>query len=788
MKRAAWLPLALAGCWSACSDTGEIVCERDGGCGSHDRERLLAAIDAALDDKAVVLSSLQALPTLEKIGARVIDRRDGGAVVVLWTLDGSGGTAPAEGQKTSAVVFVDSKGTIQPLPTPAPVFGLFQGPPRGVEYGSGALFLTCQVGPTGTVWIADPTKGTVTSSTEAPFGACNTSNSPVRPMFGRALDPAAFVAASGQEIGIYRYSGSTLEKVKTFPSAGSFYAWVEEIEPGVLAWLSWSNLQGNVSGTWTYHRSDTGAGPSFENGAAIVLDAFDESGLESVRRLPDGSLLVATGRVKNATSGTGVFRWRVESDASLVKLAEYPAPPFGEWRALSGWASLSVDLQPNPRATHLMTPVGSAAGTLDETKFSLFKLRSTPCVDESLCNRIGETYNLGLVGPPGSRIAVQALWTWAALPSDMSAVVVAVPTGEDPLSGGPLPDASIDSPVIDTGPADTGSEEADAPSCPAACGAAGCDPLGGCAIEQVKSGNAVVSISTGNGVAWLQRGASFNSSTLWWIAAGAPLSSPSAVASASQLGSPDRVIADNLGAFFHDYYTLAFTALPPAGAPSPVVGSGAVPDSLRLIGATPTHVLTAQTGQTPIGVRRWTRGSWQSELLVCTPDWADGVVDASERVLAALGSGVVRFDGKQQSGINCQGTNAGAPLDPAATVPGVQRLALGTTRLYGLSANQVAAFDPNAATAPVIVGPAQTFPGTDAWYPLATDGDAVIYVAPGPLAGTSSYSVVVAESPASKPHVLATSVGSVTAIASSGTHVYFADARGLVRVPRTKGP
>ena len=288
MKRAAWLVGALAVGWAACSKSGELTCEQDGGCGPQDRARLIEAIDAALAPGAVVLSSLQAVPSLGTIQGRVYDRRDGGALVVLW-LKGSLGTAPgADVEKTSAVAFVGPTGTVTPLGTQAPAFGLFQGPPRGVEYGSGAVFVTCEVGPTATAWIADPAAGTLTSSNQAPLGACNPSNSPVRPMLGRGFDASRFVAASGQEIGIYAYSGTTLQKLQTFPANGSFYAWVEEIAPGVVAWVSWSNLQGDINGKWTYHRSDTGAGPSFANSASIVVDAYDQSGLETMRREADG--------------------------------------------------------------------------------------------------------------------------------------------------------------------------------------------------------------------------------------------------------------------------------------------------------------------------------------------------------------------------------------------------------------------------------------------------------------------------------------------------------------------
>ena len=785
MKRAAWLVGALAVGWAACSKSGELTCEQDGGCGPQDRARLIEAIDAALAPGAVVLSSLQAVPSLGTIQGRVYDRRDGGALVVLW-LKGSLGTAPgADVEKTSAVAFVGPTGTVTPLGTQAPAFGLFQGPPRGVEYGSGAVFVTCEVGPTATAWIADPAAGTLTSSNQAPLGACNPSNSPVRPMLGRGFDASRFVAASGQEIGIYAYSGTTLQKLQTFPANGSFYAWVEEIAPGVVAWVSWSNLQGDINGKWTYHRSDTGAGPSFANSASIVVDAYDQSGLETMRREADGSLLIATGDVKAATSGTGLFRWRVESDASLTKLGDSPAPPFGQWRPLSAWAAVTTDFQPNPRMTNLQTPAGHAAAALGDSAFSLFKLRDTPCADDSLCQRIGETYTLAVVGPPGQRTAIQALWTWAALPSDLSAVVVAVPTTEGAISGPPPPDASQDSAPIDSGVTDASSEEAATASCPAGCGAAGCDPLGGCAVEAVKSGP-VISISTGHGVAWLQRTVGSLSSSLWWIAPGAPLTSLSSVASGGQVSGQDRVIADNLGAVFHDYFALYHTALPPTGAPTSVVGSGAVPDSLRLIGTTPTHVYTAQTATSPVAIRRWARGAWQSELLACTADWADGALDASERVFAAVGSGLIRLDGKLQTGSNCQGTNAGLPLDSGGKVPGVQRVALGTSHAYGLTASQVFAFDPAGAVAPIAVGPAQSFSSGE--FPLATDGDAVIYVAAGALPGTKSYSVVAVESPGAKPHVLATAVDTVTAIASSGTHVYFADSRGLVRVPRTLGP
>ncbi|MBI3201035.1 MAG: hypothetical protein HYZ29_05775 [Myxococcales bacterium] len=787
MRRLAWLIAVLGVGWAACSSGDEgPICENPEGCGSLYEKQLVAAIDASLSPGAVVLTSLQSLPDLTQLRARAYERRDGGAVVVLWTKDDVPvNTAPTL-RKTSAVAMVSPSGAVTPLPTDRPAFSVFQGPPRGAEYRSGAVFVTCQVGPTATAWIADPEQGTLESTSDTPIGACNTSNSPVRPMLGRALDPSHFTAASGQEIGIYSYSGKALQKVATFPATGSFYAWVEEIEPGVVAWVSWSNLVGNVSGTWTYHRSDTGAGPSFANSASIVLDAYDQSGVETVRRLTDGSLLIVTGDVKGATSGTGIFRWHVESDGSLAKLGSSPAPPFGQWQALSGFRSVTSDFHPNPRASHLTTPKAHAASSLDDQSFSVFQLRDTPCNDDTRCGRLGETYTLAVVGPPGKRTAIQALWTWANLPAATSGVVVAVPTTETAISGGPQPDASIDSTPVDTGVPDVIDEEASAP-CPTGCGSAGCDPLGGCNVEPVYKGT-VVSISTGNGVTWLQRGATPTTSTVWWIPKGSPMTSLTSVASAGQVSARDRVIADDLGAFFHDYFSLAFVTLPPTGAPQGVVGSGATPDSLRLVGTTPTHVFVAQTGVPPVAVRRWTRGTWQSELLVCTPDWGDGVLDATERVFAALGSGVVRLDGKQQSGINCSGTNAGISLDPGAAAPGVQRLSLGTSHLYGLSSKKVFAFDPNGVAAPTEIGPAQTG-GFDTFYPLATTGDAVIYVAPGPLPNTTaSYSVVAVESPGAAPHVLATSSGWVTAIASDGSHVYFADDRGLLRVPRTLGP
>jgi hypothetical protein len=113
-------------------------------------------------------------------------------------------------------------------------------------------------------------------------------------------------------------------------------------------------------------------------------------------------------------------------------------------------------------------------------------------------------------------------------------------------------------------------------------------------------------------------------------------------------------------------------------------------------------------------------------------------------------------------------------------------LGVGVAALLGRRGLLAGAFDPAGAVAPVAVGPAQSFSSGE--FPLATDGDAVIYVAAGALPGTKSYSVVAVESPGAKPHVLATAVDTVTAISSSGTHVYFADSRGLVRAARTLGP
>ncbi|MBK9001469.1 MAG: hypothetical protein IPM35_37590 [Myxococcales bacterium] len=789
MRRLAWLVAILGTAWGACSSGPDApVCENAEGCGSLYEKQLIAAIDSSLDPGAVMLSSLQQLPNVSGLRARAYERRDGGAVVVLWTKDGADLDTPPSTKKTSAVAVVSASGEVTPLATDRTALSVFQGPPRGTEYRSGAVFVTCETGATTTAWIADPDQGVLESTSEAPFGACNTSNSPVRPMLGRGFDPSRFTAASGQEIGVYSFSGKALQKVATFPPTGSFYAWVEEIEPGVVAWVSWSNLQSNVNGTWTYHRSDTGAGPSFANSASIVLDAYDESGIETVRRQPDGSLLIITGEVKAATSGTGIFRWRVESDGSLTHLGSSPAPPFGEWQALSGFRAVATQFQPNPRANHLQTPVAHAASSFDDQAFSIFRSRNTPCSDDAQCQRIGEAYTLAVVGPAGKRTAIQALWVWANLPAATSGVVVAVPTTETAIPGTPGPDASIDATPIDSGVPDVQDEEGSTAPCPTGCGALGCDPLGGCNAEPIHKGS-VVSISAGNGVTWLQRGQTPTSSTLWWIPKGSPITGVTSVASAGQISVSDRVIADDLGAFFHDYSSMQFVALPPSGAPQPVVGSGATPDSLRLVGTTPTHVFIAQTAVPPVAVRRWTRGSWQSELLVCTADWGDGVMDATERVFVATGSSVVRLDGKQQGGVNCQGTNAGVALDSASVAPGVQRLALGSTHLYGLSGTKVFAFDPAGVAAPTEIGAAQTGGSFDTSYPLATTGDAVIYVAPGPLpTTTASYSVVAVESPGAAPHILATSSGWVTAIASDGTYVYFADDRGLVRVPRTQAP
>lgn len=206
-----------------------------------------------------------------------------------------------------------------------------------------------------------------------------------------------------------------------------------------------------------------------------------------------------------------------------------------------------------------------------------------------------------------------------------------------------------------------------------------------------------------------------------------------------------------------------------------------------LLGATATSAYTGHIGVTPAAIRRWARGPWTGSLLACPIDLADGAVDATGRVFAALGSGVVRFDGDQQGGTTCQGNSPGFPLDSAAPVQNFRRLLLGAQHLYALTADRVIAVDPSGAAAPVEVGPAETFSVPEPWGPLAVEGDAVIYVASGALpgGGPPAYALVLVESPGAQPHVLGTAMGTVTAIASGGGFVYFADDRGLCRVPRT---
>ncbi|MCC6644680.1 MAG: hypothetical protein IT374_03785, partial [Polyangiaceae bacterium] len=358
------------------------------------------------------------------------------------------------GATTAAVALVGPDGAVTPIPTDHPSLD-FDDPPRAVAVGEGAVVLGCASSP-GTVTIVDASQGVVTTSSEAPF-ACNFTNQLASSMLGRALDPAQFTAASGQELGVYAYEGARLQRLQTFASTGGVHAWVEQIEPGVVATLSWRNSADDPSGRWTYHRTDTGAGPSLAP-RDVMLDPYDARGLPRVRREPDGALLVSTGHVGNAgCSGClGLFRWHVEGDGRVERLAELPPAPFGEWVMTGFGRAVATELGPNPEWPGLTTPTRSASLSVRDGAYEVALVRGSPCSDEGHCRRFGETYTPAVVGSGDARLAIQALWTWAG-----PTVVVAAPAGGDGAPGGGIVDGGATPP--DAEAPDAGAPDAQAP-------------------------------------------------------------------------------------------------------------------------------------------------------------------------------------------------------------------------------------------------------------------------------------------------------------------------------------
>jgi hypothetical protein len=401
----------------ACKLSEEMTCaDPSNGCVMDPWPAFEAKLTAALDPGASIVSSLQDVPPVDTLHASVLDRPGGGSIVVLWGHVGVGAPEGKKGTTTSAVAIVSADGVVTPIPTDRPLFD-FDDPPHAVAYGSGAVVLGCA-----SATVVDAAAGTVTVSGELPFG-CNFTNQTAASMLGRGLDPAHFTAASAPEVGIYAYQGSHLQKVQTFASTGSVNAWVEEIEPGVVATVSWHNTADDISGRWTYYRSDTGAGPSVAP-KDVMLDPYDGSGIERVRREADGSLLVSTGYVSNAgcTSCIGLFRWHVESDGHVERLADLPPAPFGTWQPIGFGRAVATEMGPNPEWDGLTTPTRFALLSVSGGAYELSAIRTSPCTDDALCRRFGETYTPAVVGTGSGRLAIQALWTWAG-----PTIVVAAP-------------------------------------------------------------------------------------------------------------------------------------------------------------------------------------------------------------------------------------------------------------------------------------------------------------------------------------------------------------------------
>ncbi len=446
-----------------CKLSDEVTCaDPSKGCGGDAWATFEPRLSAALAPEARILSPLQDVPSVGALRARVVDRPDGSSVVVLWGHRGAEAAGPAgrEGATASAAALIGVDGVVTPIATDRVSLDLDR-QPLATAYGSGAILLGCSTSP-GEVTIVDPAAGTLTTTGEVPF-TCNFSNQLSASMLGRGLDPARFTAASGQERGVYAYEGGRLQRLQTFPSTGGVHAWVEEIEAGVVATVSWNNSAEDPSGRWTYHRTDTGAGASVAP-KDLMLDPYDMSGLERVRREPGGALLVSTGEVANAgcASCTGLFRWHVESDGRVERLAE-PAPaPFGAWAFVGFGRAISTELGPNPEVSGLTTTARFASLDVVGGAYDVSGVRRSPCASDELCRRFGETYTLATVGAGPGRLAIQALWTWAG-----PAVIVAAPAagGSDAelpdggsLDAGPG-DATVEPPDDGGAPSDASAEE-----------------------------------------------------------------------------------------------------------------------------------------------------------------------------------------------------------------------------------------------------------------------------------------------------------------------------------------
>ncbi|MCC6649340.1 MAG: hypothetical protein IT374_27685 [Polyangiaceae bacterium] len=679
---------------------------------------------------------------------RQVTLDDGSVVVALYDRDRVGSDEADLPPGAPLVFAVRPDGTVEALACPATLIARTSEarlPPAIVPLGAAAALLYRSEFPNDrpTVFIADVAAGQVI---ETPRSAA---------LLGRGATADRLVLHEGLsgQAKIVRWDGQALVDVGSAAvSSGAEY--VDEPSEGVVAWLE----------PLRYRRSDRDEAVPVPT-ALFSGQPFD--GALVVRREPSGSLLFRT--------ASGVSRWAVEGDRSLVELAPNAAfsPGFAPSPDSDFGRTTALKLVNNPYQANLTTPGGQAVRVLTDGAFVVSEVTASPCGDEARCGRVGETFLRDVVGAAGNARAVQLFYPWIEGAEQRlvltPAMLRAIDQGAGGQPGGGAGGTGGGAGVGGAGGGAGGAAGAPTQTCPDACPKA-CDASGLCSPQLVDAGPiSALSASRTGDVAVLRAGAvgvirSAQPSVI------APVFDAFVAATSPSVGlrDDDLYVATSTGTQWHEVAGSMGATFTPAGA--------------RVVGVTATHVYTAAPFGVALAVQRNVRPHGAAEMVACLPQ-ATGptralvVRDGDGSVLVGRGGQVFRYDGV--AGGACE-TAPDGTLVLALAGGMVERLAEDGGRLFVAGSDGGVVVGIGDGATPLALPPARDLPPA-----LAARGGSVFYVQASGVPGLAPSQPALVENADGVIRPLAIVPAGIGSLAVTDEQVYWIDAGGaLYRVPR----
>ncbi|MEB2312439.1 MAG: hypothetical protein OZ921_04645 [Sorangiineae bacterium] len=313
-------------------------------------------------------------------------------------------------------------------------------------------------------------------------------------------------------------------------------------------------------------------------------------------------------------------------------------------------------------------------------------------------------------------------------------------------------------------------------SCGRSCGPGGsCSPLGACGGQSVATGTATAVAIGSAGVGFLGQSVGVRF---------APTGgSPNVLAAGGTYSTQDALVIDGGDLYYASYAGLSRVPLP-NGAPVGVAGA-IDPDSIRLIGATSTHLyaLTLNEQGARDVVRRYDRTTYTSELVAClTIGTYDAAVSPSGALFVSTGAALTRYDGVV-GGSSCLSTTSGTSLVSSTLQEAIVRVVAGTTRVFYARAQAggaaVLSLDASGQGTPTSLGVAAASP-IGGPLPLACDGDTVFWA----TVSTPGGGALVVSGDGGAPLAYAATNAAVVGLAASPAGIAWTDVTGIFRVSR----